>query len=104
MFVYWFVFGLGIRKGGLMVIGVGEVFFILWMFVGLILWFFISLIILDGLNSVFKRIKMVVKMNFLISFLLFVVIVFNLFSYVIMMVIYIIVLFVSGIYLSFYWF
>ncbi|AWM45720.1 MULTISPECIES: teichoic acids export ABC transporter permease subunit TagG [Bacillus] len=103
MLAYWFVFGLGIRKGGPMVTGAGEVPFILWMLAGLIPWFFISPTILDGSNSVFKRIKMVAKMNFPISSLPSVAIASNLFSYAIMMVIYIIALLASGIYPSLHW-
>lgn len=67
MLVYWFVFGMGIRKGGPVTTGAGEVPFIIWMLAGLIPWFFISPTILDGSNSVFKRINMVAKMNFPIS-------------------------------------
>ncbi|KXZ20555.1 Teichoic acid translocation permease TagG [Bacillus nakamurai] len=103
MLAYWFVFGLGIRKGGPMATGAGEVPFILWMLAGLIPWFFISPTILDGSNSVFKRIKMVAKMNFPISSLPSVAIASNLFSYAIMMVIYIIALLASGIYPSLHW-
>ncbi len=64
---------------------------------------FISPTILDGSNSVFKRIKMVAKMNFPISSLPSVAIASNLFSYAIMMVIYIIALLASGIYPSLHW-
>lgn len=61
MLAYWFVFGLGIRGGQPIVIGGMEVPFIIWMLAGLIPWFFISPTILDGSNSVFKRINMVSK-------------------------------------------
>ncbi|PAY14634.1 teichoic acids export ABC transporter permease subunit TagG [Bacillus sp. 7705b] len=103
MMAYWFVFGLGIRKSGPVETGAGEVPFIIWMLAGLIPWFFISPTILDGSNSVFKRIKMVAKMNFPISSLPSVAIVSNLFSYAIMMLIYIIVLLVNGVYPSLHW-
>ncbi|MCM3354530.1 teichoic acids export ABC transporter permease subunit TagG [Bacillus halotolerans] len=103
MLAYWFVFGMGIRKGGPVATAAGEVPFIVWMLAGLIPWFFISPTILDGSNSVFKRIKMVAKMNFPISSLPSVAIASNLFSYFIMMVIYIIVLLVNGIYPSLHW-
>lgn len=103
MMAYWFVFGMGIRKGGPVTTGAGEVPFIIWMLAGLIPWFFISPTILDGSNSVFKRINMVAKMNFPISSLPSVAIASNLFSYIIMMVIYIIVLLVNGVFPSVHW-
>ncbi len=96
-------FWIGDQKRGPMATGAGEVPFILWMLAGLIPWFFISPTILDGSNSVFKRIKMVAKMNFPISSLPSVAIASNLFSYAIMMVIYIIALLASGIYPSLHW-
>ncbi|MGG5829475.1 ABC transporter permease, partial [Bacillus pumilus] len=85
MLAYWFVFGMGIRGGQPIAIGDMEVPFIIWMLAGLIPWFFISPTILDGSNSVFKRINMVSKMNFPISALPSVVIMSNLFSYFVMM-------------------
>ncbi|MEI1423182.1 teichoic acids export ABC transporter permease subunit TagG [Bacillus cabrialesii] len=103
MLAYWFVFGMGIRKGGPVTTGAGEVPFIIWMLAGLIPWFFISPTILDGSNSVFKRINMVAKMNFPISSLPSVAIASNLFSYIIMMVIYIVVLLVNGVFPSVHW-
>lgn len=92
MLAYWFVFGMGIRNSKPVLTGAGEVPFIVWMLAGLIPWFFISPTILDGSNSVFKRINMVAKMNFPISSLPSVVIASNLFSYFVMMGIYVIVL------------
>ena len=103
MLAYWFVFGIGIRKSTDDGYRVGEVPFIIWMLAGLIPWFFISPTILDGSNSVYKRINMVAKMNFPISSLPSVAIVANLFSYFVMMAIYIIVLLASGIYPSLQW-
>ncbi|MCY7945877.1 teichoic acids export ABC transporter permease subunit TagG [Bacillus atrophaeus] len=103
MLAYWFVFGLGIRKGGAMATGAGEVPFIVWMLAGLIPWFFISPTILDGSNSVFKRIKMVAKMNFPISSLPSVAIAANMVSYFIMTAIYVIVLLACGIYPGLHW-
>lgn len=103
MLAYWFVFGMGIRNSQPVITGVGEVPFIVWMLAGLIPWFFISPTILDGSNSVFKRINMVAKMNFPISSLPSVVIASNLFSYFVMMGIYVIVLLASGVYPSLHW-
>ena len=103
MLAYWFVFGIGIRKSSEMITGVGEVPFIIWMLAGLIPWFFISPTILDGSNSVYKRINMVAKMNFPISSLPSVAIAANLFSYFVMMAIYVIVLLAFGIYPNLHW-
>ncbi|AGN38139.1 teichoic acids export ABC transporter permease subunit TagG [Bacillus paralicheniformis] len=103
MLAYWFVFGIGIRKSSEMVTGVGEVPFIIWMLAGLIPWFFISPTILDGSNSVYKRINMVAKMNFPISSLPSVAIAANLFSYFVMMAIYVMVLLGFGIYPNLQW-
>ena len=103
MLAYWFVFGIGIRKSSEVVTGVGEVPFIIWMLAGLIPWFFISPTILDGSNSVYKRINMVAKMNFPISSLPSVAIAANLFSYFVMMAIYVIVLLAFGIYPNLQW-
>ncbi|TAI51226.1 Teichoic acid translocation permease TagG [Bacillus paralicheniformis] len=103
MLAYWFVFGMGIRKSGDVATGVGEVPFIIWMLAGLIPWFFISPTILDGSNSVFKRINMVAKMNFPISALPSVAIAANMFSYFVMMSIYVLALLAFGIYPSVHW-
>ncbi|MGG2957660.1 ABC transporter permease, partial [Bacillus safensis] len=103
MLAYWFVFGMGIRGGQPIVIGGVEIPFIIWMLAGLIPWFFISPTILDGSNSVFKRINMVSKMNFPISALPSVVIMSNLFSYFVMMGVYLIVLISYGIYPDAHW-
>ncbi len=103
MLAYWFVFGIGIRKSSEMVTGVGEVPFIIWMLAGLIPWFFISPTILDGSNSVYKRINMVAKMNFPVSSLPSVAIAANLFSYFVMMAIYVIALLAFGIYPNLHW-
>nr|WGD93449.1 teichoic acids export ABC transporter permease subunit TagG [Bacillus subtilis] len=103
MLAYWFVFGMGIRNSKPVITGIGEVPFIVWMLAGLIPWFFISPTILDGSNSVFKRINMVAKMNFPISSLPSVVIASNLFSYFVMMGVYVIVLLARGVYPSLHW-
>ncbi|MGG3571963.1 teichoic acids export ABC transporter permease subunit TagG [Bacillus gobiensis] len=104
MLAYWFVFGMGLRHGGAMRTGLDEpVPFIIWMLAGLIPWFFISPTILDGSNSVFRRINMVAKMNFPISSLPSVVIASNLFSFFVMIAVYIVVLLLNGIYPSLHW-
>ncbi|MED4039120.1 ABC transporter permease [Niallia taxi] len=96
---YWFVFGFGIRKGQ----PVGEHSFIIWMLGGMIAWFFVSPTVVEASNSVFKRIKMVSKMNFPVSSLPSVVITSNLFIHIIMVLIYIIILLCSGVLPSLHW-
>jgi teichoic acid transport system permease protein len=103
MVAYWFVFGMGIREGHPVPTGAGDVPFILWMLAGLIPWFFISPTVLDGANSVFRRINLVAKMNFPISSLPSVVIASNLFSYFVMTAVYVIVLLLNGVYPSLHW-
>lgn len=104
MLAYWFVFGMGLRHGSAIKTGLDQpVPFIIWMLAGLIPWFFISPTILDGSNSVFRRINMVAKMNFPISSLPSVVIASNLFSFFVMIAVYIVVLLLNGIYPSLHW-
>ena len=104
---YWFVFGLGLRGAGRtaeMADGSHvSIPFLIWMLAGLIPWFFISSTITEGANSVFKRINLVSKMNFPISALPSVVITSNLFSYFLMMAIYVIMLIANGIYPDIHW-
>ncbi|PGZ07519.1 teichoic acid ABC transporter permease [Bacillus cereus] len=63
IFVYWLVFGLGIR-GGAPVEGVP---FFVWMICGIIPWFFINGSIIQGSNSIYAKLNTVSKMNFPLS-------------------------------------
>ncbi|MEC0494186.1 ABC transporter permease [Bacillus glycinifermentans] len=97
---YWFVFGTGIKGARA---DVDHYPFIIWMLAGIIPWFFISPTILDGSNSVYKRINLVSKMNFPISSLPAVVIASNLFSYLAMTFIYVLILLGSGHFPTLHW-
>lgn len=63
IFVYWLVFGLGIR-GGTPVDGVP---YFLWLVCGLIPWFYMSAAITKGSNSIYSKLNTVSKMNFPLS-------------------------------------
>ncbi|QHZ45398.1 MULTISPECIES: ABC transporter permease [Bacillus] len=97
---YWFVFGTGIKGTRA---DIDHYPFIIWMLAGIIPWFFISPTILDGSNSVFRRINLVSKMNFPVSSLPAVVIASNLFSYFGMTLIYVFILVGSGHFPTLHW-
>ena len=82
VFVYWFVFGLGIRGGK----PVGDTPFFIWLLVGLIPWFFISPSIVQGSNSVYQKVSLVSKMKFPVSILPSITIVGQLFNFLVMLV------------------
>ncbi|WP_416729811.1 ABC transporter permease [Fictibacillus sp. JL2B1089] len=63
IFVYWLVFGLGIRGGA----PVNGVPYFLWLICGLIPWFYISAAINKGSNSIYSKLNTVSKMNFPLS-------------------------------------
>lgn len=79
--IYWFVFGVGIRKG----LPVDGVPFFVWFIIGLIPWFFISPSIVQGSNSVYSRINLVSKMKFPVSVLPTITLVSNAFNFFIML-------------------
>jgi teichoic acid transport system permease protein len=79
--VYWFVFGLGIRGGA----PVGEVPYFIWLIVGLIPWFFISPTLIEGSDSLYKKVNLVSKMKFPVSVLPVISIVSNTFNLLVMM-------------------
>ena len=88
IFIYWFVFGIGIR-GGQPIDGVP---FLVWLLVGLIPWFFISPAIIQGSNSIYTRISMVSKMKFPVSVLPTITILTNGMNFIFMLVILAIIL------------
>ena len=96
---YWFVFGIGIKRGA----PVDGYPFIIWMLAGIIPWFFISPTLTEGANSIYKRINLVSKMNFPVSVLPSIAIMSNLFSYFTMIIIFILVMVISGFYPTLYW-
>lgn len=82
IFVYWLVFGLGIRGGE----PVGDVPFFIWLILGLIPWLFISPAIIQGSNSIFSKINLVSKMKFPISIMPSVAIATNGFNFIVLLV------------------
>jgi teichoic acid transport system permease protein len=86
--VYWFVFGLGIRKG----LPVGDTPFFVWFLIGIVPWFFISPSITQGSNSVYTKVNLVSKMKFPVSVLPTISIVSNLFNLIVMSIVLTIVL------------
>jgi teichoic acid transport system permease protein len=81
--IYWFVFGIGIRKGH----PVEGVPYLLWLLIGLIPWFFISPSIIQGSNSVFTKVSMVAKMKFPVSVLPSITIISNAVNFIFMLLI-----------------
>lgn len=94
IFVYWFVFGLGIRGGK----PIGEFPFFVWLLVGLIPWFFINPTITQGANSVYSKLNLVSKMKFPVSILPSVNIISNSFQFFVMLIVLMVILFINGIY------
>ncbi|GAF18176.1 LOW QUALITY PROTEIN: teichoic acid translocation permease protein TagG [Bacillus sp. JCM 19046] len=97
--VFFVIFGLGIRQGQ----DVGGTPFFVWLICGLVPWFFILPTVLQGSDSIYKKIKMVSKMKFPVSVLPSIVIAGNSISFFVMLGILCIVLAIysifSGIYL-----
>jgi teichoic acid transport system permease protein len=90
IFIYWLIFGLGIRNGH----PVGDVPFFAWLIAGLIPWFFISPSIIQGSNSVYSKVNLVAKMNFPVSVLPSIVIVSNVVQLIVMLGVLGVVLFI----------
>ncbi|MDQ6600363.1 ABC transporter permease [Bacillus salipaludis] len=66
--IYWFIFGIGIRKGQEVTMENGvHVPFFIWMVTGMILWFFVNPAISNSSKSIFSRIHIIAKMNFPMS-------------------------------------
>ncbi|RHW37252.1 ABC transporter permease [Neobacillus notoginsengisoli] len=93
LFLYWFVFGVGLRSGK----PVGETPFFIWLMVGLIPWFFLSGSILQGSNSIYSKVNLVSKMKFPVSVLPSITIVGKAFGFMLMLLILFFILFVYGI-------
>lgn len=63
LFIYWFVFGFGIRSNK----SVDGVPFALWLITGMIVWFFVNPSILESTRSIYSRLNFIAKMNFPMS-------------------------------------
>jgi teichoic acid transport system permease protein len=93
IFIYWLVFGLGIRGGK----PIGDIPYLIWLLCGLIPWFFINPSLIQGSNSIFTKINLVSKMKFPVSILPTLTIVSNSVNFFVMFVILLIIIFINGI-------
>lgn len=91
--VYWFVFGVGIRKGA----PVGDTPFFIWLLIGLVPWFFIAPTIVQASNSIYSKVNLVSKMKFPVSILPSIVIISNAFNFLVMFLVVTIILVFYGI-------
>lgn len=89
---FWFVFGIGIRKGR----GVGTISYLPWMVVGITVWFFVSPCITKGVNCIYEKRNIITKMKFPVSILPATVVLKELFNHVIMICIIMFILVVRG--------
>ncbi|WP_153463441.1 ABC transporter permease [Sediminibacillus terrae] len=85
--IYWFVFGYGLRHRADIQMGEIEVPFVLWMVAGFIVWFFFFQSTIQGSKSIYKRLRMLSKMNFPMSVIPSFVIFSQLYIHLIMIVI-----------------
>lgn len=93
LFVYWFVIGIGIRGGG----EISGFPYVIWLLTGIIPWFFISRSVSQGSSSVFRKVNLVSKMKFPVSVLPTISIISSSFIFLIMIVILFIILSFYGI-------
>lgn len=96
--IYWFVFGFGIRGGH----PVNGVPFFQWMLSGIVVWFFIHKGISQGSKSVYKRVKIIAKMNFPMSVIPSFVVMSNFYSHLWIVAIVFLVLQLTGFPVSFH--
>lgn len=99
IFVFWFIFGLGLRGGQ----PVGDTPFFVWLVVGLIPWFFINPSMTQGANSIYSRLNLVSKMKFPVSILPSVTLVSNSVTFLVMLVVLIVILLFNGFLPSLYY-
>ncbi|MDR7240695.1 ABC transporter permease [Neobacillus drentensis] len=66
--IYWFVFGMGVRKGREVPMDHGiHVPFLIWMVSGMVVWFFVNPAILNASKSIYTRLQLIAKMSFPMS-------------------------------------
>ncbi len=66
--IYWFVFGVGVRKGRLITLENGaHVSFFIWMITGMVVWFFVNPTISSTSRSIYSRLQLIAKMSFPMS-------------------------------------
>ncbi len=67
IFVYWFAFEIGLRRGGPVTVHGVDYPFFLWMLAGIIPWFYLSEMLSPGTDCIRKYSYLVTKMNFPVS-------------------------------------
>ncbi|GHH97459.1 ABC transporter permease [Neobacillus kokaensis] len=93
LLIYWFIFGIGVRKGQNVTMENGaEVPFFLWMVTGMIVWFFIYPSMLNSSKSIYSRLNLIAKMNFPMSTIPSYVIMANFYTHLILIAVVTIVL------------
>lgn len=97
--IYYLIFGVGLNGGR----NVDGTPFFVWLLIGIVTWFFLRGTILSGSTSIVKKIMMVSKMKFPLSILPSIAMASQFMTYVIMMGILVIVLFLFQIPLTLYW-
>lgn len=99
IFVYWFAFSIGLRKGG----DINGVPFILWLVVGIAPWFYMSDMITKGAAVIRKYKYLVTKMKFPVSTIPTFISLSKLFIHICLMAIIIVIFIVFGYKPQIYW-
>lgn len=98
--IYWFVFSNVMKRSDVILSNGEQVPYFLWLLVGFILWIFFYKATINGSSSVYSRIRILAKMNFPMSVVPSFVIFSQLYIHIGMLAITIIILHLSGYYLS----
>ncbi|MBO5068761.1 MAG: ABC transporter permease [Roseburia sp.] len=96
---YWLVFGLGLRQGK----DVDGYPYLAWMLIGLIPWFFISSWMLKAANSIYSKTGIISKMKFPISTIPVSKVLQELYEFVVMLLIMLVILLCLGLRPNWYW-
>ncbi|HET7578223.1 MAG TPA: ABC transporter permease [Bacillales bacterium] len=96
--IYWFVFGFGIRGRG----DVNGIDYLPWLLAGIVVWFFFRSALDKGSKAIYKRVKMISKMNFPMSAIPTFVILSRFYSHLMLLAIILIILQFFGFTVSIY--
>ena len=100
--IYWFVFGTLRNREPIDVAG-HEIPFFIWLLAGFFLWIFCYQSIIQGSKSIYSRLRMLSKMNFPLSVIPNFVIFSKLYIHIVMLIISIVILQLSGFFISIYY-
>ena len=100
IFVYWFVFAIGLNAAAPR----GDYPYIIWMIVGIIPWFYISTAMLSSSNSIYAYSGVLKRMYIPLSIVPVKAVITALFSHLLSMVVVFLVIFISGYSVSIYTF